>query len=107
MHNPTVFTFREPLQKETITVTHTGSVFLRIWCQVFFNRILTNSHLPHNRGHGFRKFKTLQGCPNLAHYKLTIRGVATPRWEGPSILGIPCSRYSDIGKANPARPPGV
>ena len=25
----------------------------------------------HNRGHGFRKFKTLQGCPNLAHYKLS------------------------------------
>ena len=25
----------------------------------------------HNRGHDFRKFKTLQGCPNLAHHKLS------------------------------------
>ena len=25
----------------------------------------------HNRGHGFRKFKPLQGCPNLAHHKLS------------------------------------
>ena len=24
-----------------------------------------------NRGHGFRKFKSLQGCPNLAHHKLS------------------------------------
>ena len=24
----------------------------------------------HSRGHGFRKFKSLQGCPNLAHHKL-------------------------------------
>ena len=25
----------------------------------------------HNRGHDFRKFKSLQGCPNLAHHKLS------------------------------------
>ena len=25
----------------------------------------------HNHGHGFQKFKTLQGCPNLAHHKLS------------------------------------
>ena len=25
----------------------------------------------HNRGHGFQNFKTLQGCPNLAHHKLS------------------------------------
>ena len=25
----------------------------------------------HNRGNDFRKFKTLQGCPNLAHHKLS------------------------------------
>ena len=26
----------------------------------------------HNRGHGFQKFKTLQGSPNLAHHKLSL-----------------------------------
>src|SRR6187401_3337978 len=82
-------------------------VLLRILYQVFYNRTLTNSHLPHNRGHGFRKIITLQGCPNLAHHKLTICGVATPCWEDPSILGIPSSRYFNKGKTNPARPPGV
>src|SRR6187399_1328897 len=46
-------------------------VLLRILCQVFYNRTLTNSNLPHNRGHGFRKIITLQGCPNLAHHKLS------------------------------------
>ena len=45
--------------------------FNKFKCQVLYNRILTNSHLPHNRGHGFRKIKTLQGCPNLAHHKLS------------------------------------
>src|SRR6187401_3469492 len=45
MHNPTLFTFRKPLQKEIVTVTHTGSVFLKIWCQVIYNRILTKVKL--------------------------------------------------------------
>ena len=35
----------------------------------------------HNRGHGFRKFKTLQGCPNLAHHKLrrSMKDIPSPR----------------------------
>ena len=35
----------------------------------------------HNRGHGFRKFKTLQGCPNLAHHKISqsTKDIPSPR----------------------------
>ncbi len=35
----------------------------------------------HNRGHGFQKFKTLQGCPNLAHHKLSrsTKDIPSPR----------------------------
>ena len=35
----------------------------------------------HNRKHGFRKFKTLQGCPNLAHHKLSrsTKDIPSPR----------------------------
>ena len=35
----------------------------------------------HNHGHGFRKFKTLQGCPNLAHHKLSrsTKDIPSPR----------------------------
>ena len=35
----------------------------------------------HNRGHGFRKFKSLQGCPNLAHDKLSrsTKDIPSPR----------------------------
>ena len=45
-----------------------------------FNSYLVSSYLQsdinkfpsaHNRGHGFRKFKSLQGSPNLAHHKLS------------------------------------
>src|SRR6187401_1968274 len=40
------------------------------WCQVFYNRILTNSHLPHNRGHGFERSNPTgvsQLSPSQAH----------------------------------------
>ena len=35
----------------------------------------------HNRGHGFRKFKSLQGSPNLAHHKLSrsTKDIPSPR----------------------------
>ena len=55
-----------------------------------FNSDLVSSYLQpdinkfpsaHNRGHGFRKFKSLQGCPNLAHHKLSrsTKDIPSPR----------------------------
>ena len=72
-------------------------VLLRILCQVFYNRTLTNSNLPHNRGHGFRKIITLQGCPNLAHHKLSRSAEVINIMSSPLILG----------KSDQARYPGA
>ena len=72
-------------------------VLLRILCQVFYNRTLTNSNLPHNRGHGFRKIITLQGCPNLAHHKLSRLAEVINIISSPLILG----------KTDQARHPGA
>ena len=72
-------------------------VLLRILCQVFYNRTLTNSNLPHNRGHGFRKIITLQGCPNLAHHKLSRLA------EAINII----SSLLILGKSDQARHPGA
>ena len=72
-------------------------VLLRILCQVFYNRTLTNSNLPHNRGHGFRKIITLQGCPNLAHHKLSRLAEVINIISSPLILG----------KSDQARHPGA
>ena len=72
-------------------------VLLRILCQVFYNRTLTNSNLPHNRGHGFRKIITLQGCPNLAHHKLSRSAEVINIISSPLILG----------KSDQARHPGA
>ena len=62
-------------------------VLLQILCQVFYNRTLTNSNLPHNRGHAFRKIITLQGCPNLAHHKLSRLAEVINIISSPLILG--------------------
>ena len=72
-------------------------VLLRILCQVFYNRTLTNFNLPHNRGHGFRKIITLQGCPNLAHHKLSRLAEVINIISSPLILG----------KSDQARHPGA
>ena len=50
----------------------------------------------HNRGHGFRKFKTLQGCPNLAHHKLSrsTKDIPSPR----KTRSDSESRLQDISK---------
>ena len=72
-------------------------VLLRILCQVFYNRTLTNSNLPHNRGHGFRKIITLQGCSNLAHHKLSRLAEVINIISSPLILG----------KSDQARHPGA
>ena len=72
-------------------------VLLRILCQVFYNRTLTNSNLPHNRGHGFRKIITLQGCSNLAHHKLSRLA---------EVINI-ISSLLILGKSDQARHPGA
>ena len=71
--------------------SHGWCVLFWILCQVFYNRTLTNSNLPHNRGHGFRKIITVQGCPNLVHHKLSRSAeVKTPYLrDNPIRLGIP------------------
>ena len=40
--------------------------FNEVKCQVIYNRTLTNSHLPHNRGHGFRKIIYPAGVSQLS-----------------------------------------
>src|SRR6187399_1356317 len=94
-HNPTVFSSQsEKRQSRLLTQL---CVLLRILCQVFYNRTLTNSNLPHNRGHGFRKIITLQGCPNLAHHKLSRLAEVINIISSPLILG----------KSDQARHPGA
>ena len=94
-HNPTVFSSQsEKRQSRLLTQL---CVLLRILCQVFYNRTLTNSNLPHNRGHGFRKIITLQGCPNLAHHKLSRSAEVINIILSPLILG----------KSDQARYPGA
>ena len=48
----------------------------------------------HNRGHDFRKFKTLQGSPNLAHHKLSrsMKDIPSPK----TIRSDSESRLQDI-----------
>ena len=58
-------------RKETITVTHAVDVFYLRSTSGFLQPDINKFPSAHNRGHGFRKFKTLQGCPNLAHHKLS------------------------------------
>ena len=89
-------------------------ILFRILCQVFYNQTLSNSNLPHNRGHGFRKIITLQGCPNLAHHKLSRLAEVINIISSLLILGKSdqarhpgSTRHFDNGKTSPARPPGV
>ena len=48
----------------------------------------------HNRGHDFQKFKSLQGCPNLAHHKLSwsTKDIPSPK----TIRSDSASRLQDI-----------
>ena len=80
--------------------------FSEVKCQVLYKRTLTNSHLPHNRGHGFQKFKSLQRCPNLAHHKLSrsTKDIPSPR-KARSVSESRFTRHIDNGKTRPARPP--
>src|SRR6187401_2377401 len=87
-------------------------VLHRILCQVFYNWTLTNSNMPHNRGHGFRKIITLQGCPNLAHHKLSRSAeviIILPLILGTIQSGSEsrCTRHFYNGKTSPAKPPSV
>ena len=83
-------------------------MLIRIWCQVIYNRTLTNSHLPHNRRHGSRKFITLEGCPNLAHDKLSrsTKDIPSPR-KTRSVSESRFTRHFDNGNTRPAKPPAV
>src|SRR6187401_2820017 len=109
-HNPTVFSSQSEKRQSWLLTQF--CVLHRILCQVFYNWTLTNSNLPHNRGHDFRKIITLQGCPNLAHHKLSRSAeviiIITPYLrENRSGSASRCTRHFDNGKTSPARPPGV
>ena len=80
-----------------------------------FNSDLVSSYLQpdinkfpsaHNRGHGFRKFKSLQGSPNLAHHKLSrsTKDIPSPR-KTRSVSESRFTRHFDNGKTRPAKPP--
>ena len=60
----------------------------------------------HNRGHGFQKFKSLQGCPNLAHHNLSWSTKDIPSlWKTRSLSESQFTRHFDNGKTRPAKPP--
>ena len=82
-----------------------------------FNSDLVSSYLQpdinkfpsaHNRGHVFWKFKTLQGCTNLAHHKLSwsTKDIPSPR-KTRSVSESRFTRHFDNGKTKPAKPPDV
>ena len=55
-HNPkTVFTSRTPPKRDHHGYTRGWCVLIRIWCQVIYNRTLTNSHLPITAGTAFER----------------------------------------------------
>ena len=62
----------------------------------------------HNRGHGFQKFKSMQGCPNLAHDKLSRSTKDKPSpGKTRSVSESRFTRHFDNGKTRPAKPPDV
>jgi len=55
-HNTeTVFTSRTPPRRDHHGYTRGWCVLIRIWCQVIYNRTLTNSHLPITAGTAFER----------------------------------------------------
>ena len=82
-----------------------------------FNSDLVSSYLQpdinkfpsaHNRGHDFRKIKSLQGCPNLAHHKLSWSTKDKPSpGKTRSVSESRFKRHLDNGKTRPAKPPDV
>ena len=108
IHNSNRVHFPDSAEKRPSRLHTRLMHFNEVKCQVIYNRTLTNSHLPHNRGHGFQKFKTLQGCPNLAHHKLSrsTKDIPSPR-KTRSVSESRFTRHFDNGKTRPARPPAV
>ena len=70
--------------------------------------MLTKFPSAHNRGRDFQKFKTLQGCPNLAHHKLSrsTKDIPSPG-KTRSASESRFARHFDNGKTRPAKPPDV
>ena len=68
-------------RKETITATHSVDSFELSLVSGFLQPDTNKFPSARNRGHGFRKFKSLQGCPNLAHHKLSrsTKDISSPR----------------------------
>jgi hypothetical protein len=83
-----------------------------------FNSDLVSSYLQpdinkfpsaYNRRHGFQKIITLQGCPNLAHDKLSrsTKDIPSPPRKTRLDSESRFTRHFDNGKTRPAKPPAV
>src|SRR5215216_6188415 len=104
-HNPTVFSSRTSSKRDSHGYARGWCILIRIWCQVLYNRILKIPICHITAGTASERL-TLQGCPNLAHDKLTIRGDNPPSRDTPSILGIPVHKLFKERKTIPRRSPG-
>ena len=63
IHNPNRVHFPDSTEKRPSRLHTRLMHFNEVKCQVLYNRTLTNSRLPHNRGHGFRKIIPCRGVP--------------------------------------------
>ena len=66
MHNSNRVHFPDSAEKRPSRLHTQLMHFKEVKCQVIYNRTLTNSHLPHNRGHGFRKIVYPAGVSQLS-----------------------------------------
>ena len=73
-----MFSSRTP-PKNTITATHVVDSFYLSYVSGFLQPDINKFPSAHNRGHGFRKFKTLHA--NLAHHNLSrsTKDIPSPR----------------------------
>ena len=90
MHNSNRVHFPDSAEKRPSRLHTRLMHFNEVKCQVIYNRTLTNSHLPHNHRHGFRKIKYPTGVSQLSPSQvLTVKEGYTFSQEDPISLGIP------------------
>ena len=80
-HNPRPCSLPGLRRKETVAATHAVDPFYLSLVLGFLQPDINKFPSAHNRGHDFQKFKSLQGCPNLAHHKLSRsrKDIPSPR----------------------------
>ena len=89
-HNPeTVFTSRTPPRRDHHGYTRGWCVLFRIWCQVIYNRTLTNSHLPITAGTAFERLYPAGVSQTSPWQALTVNEGYSFSQEDPIRLGIP------------------